>query len=106
MKHRKEEVLEKNYFYTKPLSRSTSISPVGLLESFQGQNQQLGVVLVRQGRERNGGKATGLEPVNCGRVDGHSLLRRNVRTVLREYNQILISNSNDRYYLKKWSLNN
>lgn len=55
---------------------------VRFLESLEGQDEQLRVVLVRQRRERNGGEAPGLQPVDCCRVDGNSFFGRYVWTVL------------------------
>mmetsp|Transcript_70723 Transcript_70723/g.165865 ORF Transcript_70723/g.165865 Transcript_70723/m.165865 type:complete len:432 (+) Transcript_70723:3649-4944(+) len=54
-----------------------------LLQSLQSQNQQLCVVLVIQRRERNRGELSRLQPVHCGRVDGHSLLTTDIRTILQ-----------------------
>ena len=56
---------------------------VGLLQSLERQDEQLCVVLVAERRERDGREPARLEPVHRGRVDGHRLLRRDVRTVLQ-----------------------
>ena len=40
-------------------------------------------MFVRQRRELNGREATRFQPMDCRRVNGHSLFRRNVRTVLQ-----------------------
>ena len=51
-----------------------ALDTVGLLQSLQGQDQQLGVVFVGEGREGDGGEPPALLPVNCGGVDGDRLL--------------------------------
>ena len=56
---------------------------VGLLQALQRQDEQLGVVLVGERRERDGRKASRLEPVDSGGVDGDSLFGRDVRAVLQ-----------------------
>ena len=40
-------------------------------------------MLVREGREGDGGETPGLQPVNCRRVDGNGFLRGGVGTVLK-----------------------
>lgn len=60
------------------------LDAVGLLQSLQRQYQQLGVVFVRQGRERYGREAAGLQPVDGCRVDRYGFLGRDVWTVLRK----------------------
>lgn len=57
-------------------------APVSFLESFQGKYEQLGVVLVAERGERDGGEAPALEPVDSGGVDGDRLLCGDVRAVL------------------------
>lgn len=57
--------------------------PVRLLQPLEGQDEQLGVVLVGEGWEGDGGEAATLEPVHHGGVDGHCLLCRDVRAVLK-----------------------
>ena len=57
---------------------------VGFLESLEGENEQLRVVLVRQRRERDGSKPPRLEPVDGGRVDRHRFFGTDVRPVLPE----------------------
>ena len=52
------------------------------LESLQSQDEQLGVMLVGERGEGNGGEATALQPVDHGGVDGHRLLRGDVGTIL------------------------
>lgn len=59
------------------------LDAVGLLQSLQRQYQQLGVVFVRQGRERYGREAAGLQPVDGRRVDRYGFLGRDVWTVLK-----------------------
>mmetsp|Transcript_94895 Transcript_94895/g.290284 ORF Transcript_94895/g.290284 Transcript_94895/m.290284 type:complete len:331 (+) Transcript_94895:4370-5362(+) len=54
-----------------------------LLQSFQRQDEQLGVVLVIQGRERDGRKFPRLEPVHRRGVNGHCLLAADVGAVLQ-----------------------
>ena len=53
------------------------------LESLQSEDEQLGVVLVGERGEGNGGEAAALQPVHHGGVDGHCLLRGDVGPVLR-----------------------
>ena len=60
-----------------------ALDTVGLLQPLQSQDQQLGVVLVGEGREGDGGETPGLQPVNCRRVDGNGFLRGGVGTVLK-----------------------
>lgn len=60
----------------------TSVYRVGLLELFEGEHEKLGVVLVREGREGDGGEFPGLEPVNGRGVDGDGLLRADIGSVL------------------------
>ena len=40
-------------------------------------------MLVREGREGDGGETPRLQPVNCRRVDGNGFLRGGVGTVLK-----------------------
>ena len=54
-----------------------------LLEALQGQDEQLCVVLVGQRRELDGAELARLQPVHRRGVDGHSLLRRHIRTILQ-----------------------
>lgn len=61
----------------------SGLDAVGLLQPLERQDEQLRVVLVRQRREGDRGEAPGLQPVDCGRVDGYGLLWRYVGTVLR-----------------------
>mmetsp|Transcript_33281 Transcript_33281/g.109100 ORF Transcript_33281/g.109100 Transcript_33281/m.109100 type:complete len:1053 (+) Transcript_33281:4096-7254(+) len=53
-----------------------------LLQPLEGQDEQLGVVLVIEGRERDRRELAGLEPVDSRGVDGHSLLPADIRSVL------------------------
>lgn len=46
------------------------------------QDEELGVVLVGQGRERNGAELPALKPVDSCSVDSHCLLRRDIRPIL------------------------
>lgn len=59
-----------------------ALDRVGLLELLEREHEQLGVVLVRQGRERDRRKLSALEPVDDRGVDGDGLLGRDVRPVL------------------------
>ena len=60
-----------------------------LLEALQGQDEQLGVMLVRQRRKLDGAELARLQPVHrCG-VDRHRLLRSHIRTVLRAHAHII-----------------
>ena len=59
-----------------------ALDAVRLLEPLERQNQQLGVVLVRQRRERNRRELAALEPMHRRRVDGDRLLARQIRAVL------------------------
>ena len=61
----------------------TILHIVRLLQALQRENKQLGVVLVRERWKRDWRESTRLQPMHGRRVDGHSLLRRNVRTVLQ-----------------------
>lgn len=65
------------------------VLPVGLFEPLQGQDEQLGVVFVGQRGEGDGGEASALQPVDCGGVDGHSLLCCDVWTILGDTDDIL-----------------
>lgn len=56
--------------------------PVGFFEPLQGQNEKLGVMFVGQGRERDGGEATTLKPVNSGGVNGHCFFSCDVGSIL------------------------
>ena len=47
------------------------------------QDEQLGIVLVGERGERDGAELATLQPMDSGGVDGHSLLRGNVRPVLQ-----------------------
>lgn len=60
-----------------------SPSPVGLLESLQSQDEQFGVMFVGEGREGYRREPSALQPVDHGGVDGHRLLRGDVRPVLQ-----------------------
>lgn len=60
------------------------LDAVGLLQPLQSEDQQLGVVLVGQGWEGDWGKASGLQPVHGGGVDGHCLLGGDVGAVLEK----------------------
>ena len=55
---------------------------VALLEPLEREDEQLGVVLVRERREGDGRELARLEPVHHRRVDGDRLLGRHVRAVL------------------------
>ena len=57
--------------------------PVRLLQSFQGQYQQLGVVLVGQRWEGDRGETPALQPVHHGGVNGHSFLGGDVWSILK-----------------------
>jgi hypothetical protein len=59
------------------------LDAVGLLQPLQRQNEQLGVMLVGEGREGDGGEPAGLQPVDSGGVDGDGLLGGDVGTVLQ-----------------------
>ena len=59
------------------------LDAVGLFQSLQRQDQQLGVVLVRQRGERDGLELPRLQPVHRGGVDGHGLLGGDVGPVLQ-----------------------
>ena len=61
----------------------TTLHTVGLLQPLQSQDQQLGVVLVGEGREGDGGEPTTLQPVDGGGVDGHCLLCCDVGSILQ-----------------------
>ena len=54
-----------------------------LLEALERQDEQLGVVLVRERRERDRAELAALEPVHGGRVDRDGLLRCDVGPVLQ-----------------------
>ena len=56
---------------------------VVLAQPLQRQRQQLRVVLVLHGRERDRREVPGLQPVDRRVVDGRALLRRHVRAVLQ-----------------------
>jgi hypothetical protein len=49
----------------------------------EGEDEEFGVVLVVEGREGDGAVVPRLEPVHREGVDGHRLLRRDVRPVLQ-----------------------
>mmetsp|Transcript_19442 Transcript_19442/g.63358 ORF Transcript_19442/g.63358 Transcript_19442/m.63358 type:complete len:470 (-) Transcript_19442:1597-3006(-) len=55
---------------------------VGLLQPLQRQDEQLGVVLVRERREGDGRELARLEPVHHRGIDGDGLLGRDVRPIL------------------------
>mmetsp|Transcript_62206 Transcript_62206/g.196852 ORF Transcript_62206/g.196852 Transcript_62206/m.196852 type:complete len:623 (-) Transcript_62206:2053-3921(-) len=55
---------------------------VTLLEPLEREDEQLGVVLVAQGREGDGRELARLEPVHGRRVDGHGLLGGHVGPIL------------------------
>lgn len=57
--------------------------PVRFLEAFQCQDQQLGVMLVRQRGEGDGREPPALQPVDSGGVDGHCLLCGDVWAILK-----------------------
>ena len=61
----------------------SALDTVCLLEALEGQDEQLGVVLVGERGEGNGGEAAALEPVDRGGVDSHRLLRCDVRPILQ-----------------------
>ena len=54
-----------------------------LLQALEREDEQLRVVLVAQRREGDGRELAALEPVHRRGVDGHRLLRRDVRAVLQ-----------------------
>ena len=56
---------------------------VPFLETLEGEDQQLRVVLVRERRKRDRRELARLEPVHRGGVDRHPLLRGDVRAVLQ-----------------------
>mmetsp|Transcript_7034 Transcript_7034/g.20668 ORF Transcript_7034/g.20668 Transcript_7034/m.20668 type:complete len:555 (-) Transcript_7034:1166-2830(-) len=58
------------------------VDAVVLLEALQRQDEQLGVVLVRERREGDRRELARLEPVHGRGVDGHGLLRGHVGPVL------------------------
>mmetsp|Transcript_30637 Transcript_30637/g.99608 ORF Transcript_30637/g.99608 Transcript_30637/m.99608 type:complete len:435 (-) Transcript_30637:2259-3563(-) len=53
-----------------------------LAQPLEREHEQLGVVLVRQRRERDGRKLARLKPVHRGGVNRHRLLRSHVRPIL------------------------
>lgn len=62
--------------------------PVCFLEPLQGQDEQLGVMFVGQGRERDGGEPPTLQPMNSGGVNGHRLFSCDIGAILQtEYLQ-------------------
>ena len=71
-------------------------------ESFEGEHEQLGVVFVGQGREGDGGEASAFQPVHRGRVDGHRLLRRDVRPVLQTMTTYLFFCNVVKYIYSGW----
>lgn len=56
-----------------------TLDAVRLLELLEGEDEELGVVLVRQGRERDRGELARFEPVDGGGVDRDGFLRGDVR---------------------------
>jgi hypothetical protein len=56
----------------------TTLDAVRLFELLEREYEELGVVLVREGREGNRGKLARLKPVDGRRVDSDGLLRRDV----------------------------
>ena len=54
-----------------------------LLKSLQGQDEQLGVVLVVQRREGNRSELSGFQPVHGGGVDCHCLLSTDIWAILQ-----------------------
>lgn len=57
----------------------TTLDAIRFLELLEREDEELRVVLVREGRERNRRELARLEPVHGGRVDRDGFLRRNVR---------------------------
>jgi len=75
-------LLDESQLFSLALAQSR-LDRIRFLESFEGQDEKLGVVLVRQRREGDRGEPPRLEPVNGRRVDGHGLFRRNVGAVFQ-----------------------
>ena len=59
----------------------TTLDGVCFSQSFQGQNQDLGVVLVRYSWEGYWRVLPRFEPMDCRCVDGHGFFRRDIRTI-------------------------
>ena len=75
-------LFNQSQFLSLTLVQST-LDTVGLLQSLQSQDQQLGVVFVGEGREGDGSEPPGLQPVDSGGVDGDRLLRTDVGSILQ-----------------------
>lgn len=57
----------------------TTFDRVGLLELLEREDEELGVVLVREGREGDRSELARFEPVDRGGIDGDGFLGRDVR---------------------------
>ena len=70
-------------FY-KPKLQSLALvqSTLHTVSLLQHLNEQLGVVLVQEGREVDGVKPPALQPVNFSGINSHGLLRTYVRRIL------------------------
>lgn len=60
------------------------IGDIDLLQTLQGQDQQLRVVLVRQRRKGDRRELSGLQPVDSCGIDGNGLLGADVWAVLEK----------------------
>ena len=60
-----------------------ALHAVGLLETLEAQNQQLGVMFVRERREGDWGEPPTLQPMYSGGVDGYSLFSCDVWPILQ-----------------------
>lgn len=75
-------LLDQSQFFALALVQ-TRLHAVSFFQAFQGENQQLRVVLVGKRRKGNRSESSRFQPMHSCRVNGHSFLGRDVRTILQ-----------------------
>ena len=69
----------------------SGLDAVRLLQPLQGEDQQVRVVFVWQGREGDRGESAALQPVHGRRVDSYGFLCCDVRAVLCDINNTTVN---------------